>query len=431
MRFADRAAAGAALVPSLLRYRAERPLVLGLPRGGVLVAAPIARALGAPLDVLCVRKLGAPGHEELAIGAIAAGAVVLHEDALAYLGVPREYVDRVIAAEQAELARREQRFRAGRPPLDVRGRTVIVVDDGLATGATAEAAVDALLRQQPARLVFAAPVGGREAVARLERRGIEVVCPYQPPELWAISMAYESFLQASDAEVLACLAEAARGADRGGEGETDVTLDLEPGVRVHGDLVVPPDATGLVLFAHGSGSSRKSPRNRLVASALHGRRIATLLFDLLTEAEEATRANVFDIPLLARRLRGAAAWARRDPALGALALGYFGASTGAAAALVAAADDAAVRAVVSRGGRPDLAGDALPRVRAPVLLLVGGDDGQVLALNRDAAARLRAPHELVVVPGATHLFEEPGTLEEVARRAADWFAAHLAAPAAA
>lgn len=188
-------------------------------------------------------------------------------------------------------------------------------------------------------------------------------------------------------------------------------------------------AVGVVVFAHGSGSSRLSPRNNFVASALGESGLATLLFDLLTEDEAADRANVFDIGLLADRLVLAAEWVARQGAVAGLPLGYFGASTGAAAALVAAAQDpAGCKAVVSRGGRPDLAGAALARVEAPTLLIVGGDDPDVLELNRQAAQQLRCEHRLSVVPGATHLFEEPGTLEAVVDLARHWFLDHLGRP---
>jgi putative phosphoribosyl transferase len=193
-----------------------------------------------------------------------------------------------------------------------------------------------------------------------------------------------------------------------------------------GDLTVPPQAAGLVIFAHGSGSSRLSPRNRLVAEALNARGLATLLFDLLTPEEEADRANVFDIRLLGDRLTAATRWAGRAPQVGQLTLGYFGASTGAAAALWAAAElGDGIRAVVSRGGRPDLAEERLADVTAPTLLIVGGNDWTVLELTEQAARFLNCPHELAVVPGATHLFEEPGALERVAELAGDWFERHL------
>jgi pimeloyl-ACP methyl ester carboxylesterase len=201
-------------------------------------------------------------------------------------------------------------------------------------------------------------------------------------------------------------------------------------VTLEGDLQVPDQATGLVLFAHGSGSSRHSPRNRFVAHELQAAGLATLLLDLLTPEEEAVDQHTghlrFDIGLLAERLVAATQWAAVDLATRSLPIGYFGASTGAAAALVAAAvEPEKVHAVVSRGGRPDLAGEALPLVRAPTLLIVGGRDLTVLELNRAAMARMRTETRLEIVPGATHLFEEPGALEVVARLARDWFLQHL------
>ena len=196
--------------------------------------------------------------------------------------------------------------------------------------------------------------------------------------------------------------------------------------RLNGILRLPPEAKSVVAFAHGSGSGRFSPRNQFVARALEESGLATLLLDLLEEEEAEDRANVFDIELLAERLHSAAEWLCHEPETQALRLGYFGASTGAGAALVAAArDPAAVGAVVSRGGRPDLAHAYLSAVRAPTLLIVGGNDDVVLELNEQALRQLHCSKELVIVPGATHLFEEPGTLEEVARLAKQWFVRHL------
>jgi len=203
----------------------------------------------------------------------------------------------------------------------------------------------------------------------------------------------------------------------------EVRIPVGKGFTSVGDLAVPEGAIALVLFAHGSGSSRHSPRNRQVAAALGERALATLLLDLLTEEEERERANVFDIELLGARLVAASEWAVSG---GWRSVGYFGASTGAAAALWAAAElGERVGAVVSRGGRPDLAGDRLGLVTAPTLLIVGGRDEAVLELNREAQRRLRCRSELVVVEGATHLFEEPGALEQVSALAADWFSAEL------
>ena len=213
----------------------------------------------------------------------------------------------------------------------------------------------------------------------------------------------------------------------------DRSISIEAnGVVLPGFVDIPDGARGMVLFAHGSGSSRFSLRNNYVAQALRNAHLGTLLLDLLTAEEERidaeTRELRFDIPLLTRRLAGATRWAQARPELRHLALAYFGASTGAAAALCAAARTPAVRAVVSRGGRPDLAGSALAEVHAPTLLIVGGGDQQVLALNRYALARLSGETRLEIVPGATHLFEEPGALEQVAALAAKWFVRHLTSP---
>ncbi len=197
-------------------------------------------------------------------------------------------------------------------------------------------------------------------------------------------------------------------------------------VRVPGILSIPADAKGLVLFAHGSGSGRLSPRNQLVATELRRAGLGTLLFDMLTEDEAKERANVFDIPLLAERLLAATTWARSQPECAELPLGYFGASTGAAAALVAVAQSrTAIGAIVSRGGRPDLAGAYLREVKVPTLLIVGGLDEPVIGLNHLALDQLGGFKRLVIIPGARHLFEEPGKLEVVAAKAAEWFAQHL------
>jgi len=197
-------------------------------------------------------------------------------------------------------------------------------------------------------------------------------------------------------------------------------------VRIEGMLEIPEGAGGVVLFAHGSGSGRFSPRNQFVARTLREGGMATLLVDLLEEWESQDRSKVFDIGLLAERLLSATGWLQADPETADLAIGYFGASTGAAAALEAAARGGyEIKAIVSRGGRPDLAMDYLPRVTAPTLLIVGGNDWPVIPLNEEALQRLPAVKEMVIVPGASHLFEEPGTLEEVARLAREWFSKYL------
>lgn len=207
---------------------------------------------------------------------------------------------------------------------------------------------------------------------------------------------------------------------------TEHLVQIQAGdARLEGNLTIPEGAQGLVIFAHGSGSSRFSPRNRFVAAVLRQGGLGTLLLDLLEEWESDDRRKVFDIDLLAERLIGASAWAGTNDETKDLAIGYFGASTGAAAALQAAAKRGEVKAIVSRGGRPDLAMPYLPEVRAPVLLIVGGNDWPVISMNQEAFDALLGEKEMQIIPGATHLFEEPGALEEAARLARNWFAKHL------
>ncbi|MEU4728642.1 phosphoribosyltransferase family protein [Streptomyces sp. NPDC023588] len=438
MQFTDRADAGARLAEALRHLAPERPVVLGLPRGGVPVAFQVARALDVPLDVIVVRKLGVPYHRELGFGAIGEGGVrVISEDIVRSSRVGQQDLAAVERAEEAELARQAARFRGDRPRLDLAGRTVILVDDGIATGSTAAAACEVVRAQGAGRVVLAVPVAPPDAIAWLATEADEVVCLSTPRAFRAVGEWYEDFSQTPDEEVVDLLARAAAATSKsskstasGPSGSSAVEVDAG-GTALAGDLTLPETAGAVVMFAHGSGSSRHSPRNRAVAADLNRAGLGTLLFDLLTPAEEADRANVFDIETLAARLADATRWLRRRTSV---PIGYFGASTGAAAALWAAADLAAaagpgngpdVGAVVSRGGRPDLAGPRLAGVRAPTLLIVGGRDTTVLELNRQAQRELRCENRLEVIPGATHLFEEPGALDEVADLARSWFNEHL------
>lgn len=433
MRFADRSEAGRILAEEVAALGLDDPIVLALPRGGVPVAEQVAKRLGCPVDVVVARKVGAPGHPEFGIGAIAEGGTVVADAAsLRALGIAPQRFDDLAAAEREELDRRVLRYRSGRPLPELRDRDVVVVDDGLATGVTAEATLRDLRASAPRRLVLAVPVCAGDTAERLRDVADEVVCAYMPVELRAVGQWYDRFDQTTDEEVIAVLDRFGPRAtpETGIVVERAVEIPERDGAVVRGDLTVPGDAVGIVVFAHGSGSSRLSTRNRRVAAALQMHGLATLLMDLLTEQEEVADLRSghlrFDIELLAARVEGALAWVHQQPELRHLPIGCFGASTGAAAALVAAArrpDD--VAAVVSRGGRPDLAGEHLADVRAPTLLVVGGDDLDVLELNRQAAATLRAEHHIHVVPGATHLFQEPGALEAVQDVAAEWFRTHL------
>ncbi|MGY1682602.1 phosphoribosyltransferase family protein [Geodermatophilus sp. SYSU D01176] len=431
MPFQDRRDAGRQLGRRMAPSAGRDVVVLGLPRGGVPVAAEVARAMGAPLDVILVRKLGLPRRPELAMGAVGEdGVVVVNDDVVQVAGVDQATFTDVQRREREELDRRARQLRGDRARLPLEGRTAVVVDDGVATGATARAACAVARAHGAERVVLAVPVGSPHALREIAPVVDEVVCLESPQRFAAVGQAYEDFRPTEDEEVLELLRRPAPAPP--GEGATprddDVLADVGP-AGLPGHLTVPGHAGGLVVFAHGSGSGRHSPRNRAVAEVLRCAGMATLLVDLLTPEEEAARGPVFDIELLAGRLAAVARWATAEPSCAGLPLGFFGASTGAAAALVAAARDEAVRAVVSRGGRPDLAGAALADVRAPTLLVVGGRDQQVLELNREAQARLRCPNRLAVVPGASHLFEEPGTLRAAAELARDWFATHLVATA--
>ncbi|MER8117163.1 phosphoribosyltransferase family protein [Streptomyces sp. NPDC094031] len=426
MRFADRLEAGRGLGTRLLRLRGPDVVVLGLPRGGVPVAAEVAEALDAPLDVCLVRKLGVPYQPELAMGAIGEDGVrVLNDDVLRGTGVSDDELARVEERERRVLAERAARYRGECPAIPLAGRTALVVDDGVATGSTARVACRVARARGAARVVLAVPVAPRDFTRRLGGDADDVVCLLTPWDFAAVGQFYDDFTQTEDAEVTACLRRARRRRTRAGGTEREVSVPAGD-VRLGGSLTVPEGATGVVAFAHGSGSGRHSPRNRHVAEGLHRAGLGTMLFDLLTDAEASDRDNVFDIPLLAGRLLAATHWLRAEPSARGLALGYFGASTGAAAALWAAVEGRPA-AVVSRGGRPDLAGPRLTEVTAPTLLIVGGADPLVLDLNRDARSRLRCENRLETVPGATHLFEEPGTLERVTELARDWFTDHLAA----
>jgi putative phosphoribosyl transferase len=429
MYFTNRAEAGAALASQLASLSGTDVVVLGLPRGGVPVAYEVARVLHAPLDVIVVRKLGVPYQPEYAMGAIGEDGVrVVNRDVLARAQLTMADVDAVEVRERPELERRARVFRGGGAAVPLRGRTALLVDDGVATGATARAACEVARAHGAERVVFAAPVGSPSAYAALREVADDVVLLATPDRFFAVGQFYDDFRPVTDDEAVRLLEKARREqaaiASDPPVFDDDVLIDVG-GACVEGHLTIPEEPLGLVVFAHGSGSSRHSSRNRFVARVLNDARLGSLLFDLLSPHEELDRANVFDVELLARRLAVATSWLREQPAAEALPVGYFGASTGAAAALWAAADDADIAAVVSRGGRPDLAAPRLHEVRAPTLLIVGSRDPVVRALNEQAAARMGCELRVRVVRGASHLFEEPGALGVAAGLARDWFVTHL------
>jgi putative phosphoribosyl transferase len=421
--FHDRREAGENLANELEKMGIGDPVVIALPRGGVPVAFEIAKRLDAPLDVLITRKIGSPENPEYGIGAISEnGSVWLNEDAVSDSRLSEIELRVLIKKEEDEIRRRVRLYRQGRPMIDVRDKNVILVDDGLATGVTARASVRALHEMGAERVILSVPVGAPDTVRALMDDADQVICLEQPMGFYSVGSWYEHFEQTSDEEVIQLLQQAQ---DRKVEivsKEIEITDGL---IRLPGTLSIPPRAHGIVLFAHGSGSSRRSPRNIEVAQHLNEAGLATLLFDLLDPIEAMDRENVFDIPLLASRLVLAYSAIRQRPETYELPVGFFGASTGGGAALWAAATlGDSVRAVVSRGGRPDLAMERLPRVTAPALLVVGGLDTEVIELNRRAHSVL-PNSKMLIVTGATHLFEEPGTLEAVADAAKDWFLGYL------
>ncbi len=304
-RFSDRHEAGRKLVPLLRRFAGEHPVVVGIPRGGVPVAAEVAWGLDAPLEVVVVRKIGAPQNPEFAIGALAEdGVYLLDQHTVRSLNLPTPALRAVVARARRELEERTRRYRGERASIDLTGRTAILVDDGLATGNSAAAAVASLREQGATRVILAVPVAAPESARALRERADEVVCVEEPAELWAVGAWYEDFQPTTDREVARLLAGpgdqaiSSRAAPDAGPRRRNVFVRAYSGVELEGELVVPEDARGMVTFAHGSGSSRLSDRNRAVARSLNEAGLATLLFDLLSASEAADRANVFDIHML-------------------------------------------------------------------------------------------------------------------------------------
>ncbi|MFL5815657.1 MAG: phosphoribosyltransferase family protein [Bdellovibrionia bacterium] len=421
--FKDREEAGKSLADELNKepggFALANSIVIALPRGGVPVAAEISRRLKAPLDVLITRKIGAPDNPEYGIGAISEnGTFWINENAVYSLGLSEIEVRNLMKREESEIRRRVHEYRGDRPITDIRDRTVILVDDGLATGVTARVSIQALREMGAERVVLAIPVGAPDTVEAMAKVADQVICLELPQGFYSVGSWYENFEQTNDEEVIELLSESRKELAEIVSKEIEIT---DGRIKLPGILKIPPNAKGIVLFAHGSGSSRHSPRNIQVADELNHAGMATLLFDLLDPVEALDRSNVFDIPFLADRLVLAFTAVRQRPETFELPVGFFGASTGGGAALWAAASlGHAISGIVSRGGRPDLAMEKLPQIDAPTLLIVGGFDPEVIELNRAAHAAL--PHsKMLIVAGATHLFEEPGTLEAVADAARDWF----------
>lgn len=420
MKFRDRSDAGRKLAGHLANLADSDAIVFALPKGGVPVAAEVARGLRLPMDVVLVRKLGVPSHAEWGMGAVGEdGTKVLNDSVVRSAGVTTEQIAAAVDREQRVLAGRRDLVRGSVPPLSVRGRTAIVVDDGLATGGTARAACMVLRARGAARIVMAVPVAPPGWEQDMGSGADELVALSTPPHFMGVGEFYEDFAPVSDEMMLSQLvgvrAETSVPPDR-----WDVELTAPDGAVLEGTLCVPAGAALTAVFAHGSGSSRHSPRNQAVARHLNLAGFGTLLFDLLTREEESSRQAVFDIDRLTMRLSGAVAWTRRDERTRVTAVALFGASTGAAAALRVASSDPDIAAVISRGGRSDLADDACGKVSCPVLMIVGSRDFDIVRLNRASCALIGERCRIEEIPGATHLFEEPGTLDHVANAAAQF-----------
>ena len=430
MLFTDRADAGRRLAQSLSQLRGTDVVVLGLPRGGVPVASEVARELSAPLDVIVVRKLGVPFQPEYGFGAIGeGGARIIDDRVVRRAGLTKQEIASAETRERVRLDHLLGRLRGGRPPVPLAGRTALVVDDAIATGVTARAACMEARARGARRVIVAVPVGAAGAVASLRRDADEVTCLHTVSATHGMGAWYGNFSPVTDAEVAVLLGPGLASADPGDvtPDPAEVVIDAD-GVQLSGSLVIPPRTTGLVVFAHGSGSSRRSPRHQFVAASLNRAGFGTLVVDLLTADEELSRSCVFDVALLAARLTAVTRWLGAQSATAAIPVGYFGVGTGAAAAVAATTGTQRllVAAIVSLGGRPDLVGGRLALVQVPTLLIAGGGDKAVLHLNQRARTQLTCENRLAVIPGTTQLCEEPGTLSQVTDLSSGWFARHFA-----
>ncbi|MBI2207675.1 MAG: alpha/beta fold hydrolase [Candidatus Rokubacteria bacterium] len=430
MRFHDRTDAGRRLADALAPFVTPPAVVAGIPRGGVAVALPVVERFGLPLTVVYARKLTAPIAPELAFGALDEdGEVILEPRIVATLGLQRDDIDRARTRVAAEIRRRMQLYQV--PPLAtyLPGASVLLVDDGLATGNTMRAAVAYARRHGAREIVVAVPCASVEAAERFRHEADRFVGLVIDPGFYAVGAYYEDFSPVEDAAVCRMLEQAQRiiaGSDPPASGLA-VSFKNSRGLRLAGELLVPdgPGRHPVVVFAHGWGSSKASPRNRMVATALVAAGIAAFLFDFTGHGdsegtdEDSTAAQQHD------DLRSAADILETLDEVDSRRLGIAGASSGAAAALLFAAEDQRVKALVMRSGNARGAELAAERVRAPTLLIVGALDAPILAVNEELLARLAGTKRMEIVPGGNHLFEDPAALRRAATLTVEWFARHL------
>lgn len=422
VRFKDREEAAYELVPRLLDLKGQKPIVLGVPRGAIPMAKIVADALGGELDVMLVKKLGHPLHPEFALGSVTEDGHILLGIGASQYGFSQEYFETEALRTAEDLQRKRQLYTQGKTPIPVAGRNVVVVDDGIATGATMLAAVQSLKEHGAGRIVVASPVASPQAIMLLEREGVEVRALKVPEHFGAVGYYYESFAQVSDAEVGAYF--------RIQPGKIEIK---GKNLQLNATIGTAEKAKGLVIFAQGAGLGRLSPlneQNEYIAEILNQHGISTVLADLLTEEEAEERRHVFDIEFLAERLNAVTDWVGDQSFARDLPLGIMGSSTGGGAAIQAAATSRRrISAVVLRGGRPDMAREYLAMVKTPILLMVGEYDEAVILMNRYAFSKMtafaRTEKRLSIIPGAGHLFEEPGALKQVAEKALEWFLKHF------
>jgi putative phosphoribosyl transferase len=419
--FEDRRHAGKRLAEHIKLNEKEKSntIVLGLPRGGIPIAYEVSQALNCPLDVLIVRKIGHPRNSEYGIGAITEDGSYWLDPEASVSHITSLVIDSIIAKEKKELERRIAKYRDHDLP-NLRGKNIVLVDDGLATGVTAKVGARYLKSLGVEKIILAVPVCASDSVKKLRTEVDQVICINEPEYFLGVGEYYKKFDQTSDEEVLDLLSRS-RGAQ-----SIEVEIPYDGGVKTKGTLTLPINAKALVIFAHESSNGRFNPKNMEVASLLNKAGIGTLLLVLLTEEEALDRHNIFDIPFLGIRLVSATKWIKFQEVAKNLSIGYFGANTGGGAVLWAAGElENPVAAVVSLGGRPDLAISRLAQVSAPTLLIVGERDRDVIKLNKIAYRELRNA-KISLIPHATHLFEEPRAMEQVSMEAVEWFLKYCA-----
>lgn len=429
MHFKNRKQAGKILSEklSLINFDKTNTVIIALPRGGVPVAYEIAMDLKFPLDIVLVKKIGAPYNPELATGVVGENSEVFYNtDLLKYLGYDHRDIEPMKDMALAKLKKNSEIFRQGYMPLILEDKDIILVDDGISSGATMEMAVQLLRKKRVKKIIIASPVAPADVIEKLSRLVDQVITAISPEIFTSIGEWYDDFTQVETKEVINILKEF-RTAQNTLLPQAVTILDGNSSLE--GQLYLAPKIKSWIIFAHGSGSSHKSVRNNIVAQELSRSGHATLLLDLLTLEEDENYNNRFNVYFLTQRLLAATLWLINSKYYDkGTPIGFFGASTGSAAALMAAATsplEYPLYAITSRGGRPDIVDEKiLSRVHVPTLLIVGGEDHEVIKLNEKSAIYI--PNcRVVIVPHATHLFEEAGTFDEVTRLAIQWFDEHV------